>query len=100
MVETIVKRKLKLFGHICRMGDGRKIEYNDTNHGGVGKKRKTMQRMVTGHRGVVWGEHTGTDTPGTRQAALEDSNQVRSGQLRAFSPWILKKNLLQSLFTR
>jgi len=50
-----------------------------------------MQRMTAGHRGMMWGEYTGTDAPGTGQEALEDSNQVRSGHLRAFSPWIMKR---------
>jgi hypothetical protein len=50
-----------------------------------------MQRMVAGHRRVVWDECTEADTSSTGQRIMEESSQVRSGHLRALSPWILKK---------
>ena len=43
LIQTIMKKKLGLFGHICRMEDSRKIKKCDVrNYGWEGKTWKTQ----------------------------------------------------------
>ena len=91
MIGTIMKRKLQLFGHIQRMRDDRKLKSIMTGIIGGGKKEKAVQRVVAGHRRMVWDGYTRNYTQSKRQRNLEESSQVRSPHLRARSPRMMKK---------
>ena len=46
LMQAVMKRKLGLFGHICRMDNSRKIKCDDGDSGRKRQARKTKQRMA------------------------------------------------------
>src|SRR5207245_10192366 len=46
LAQVVMRRKLSLFGHICRMENERKIKCDAGVNGRKGKKRKTKERMT------------------------------------------------------
>ena len=75
IIDTIKKRKLRLFGHICKMNDNRLIKHTIfARIDGKLRKRLSMQRMARRHQELVWTQRTGSAPPGTRLMDVEETN--------------------------
>ena len=56
LYQKVIRRKLRLFGHICRMDEQQKNKDPGVqNDGWFKQKRTTSPRMVRWHWAVVWG---------------------------------------------